>query len=73
MMRTIINAKGEPEEMDIKEKAKIIAKFFEENEKNDFRIEFLQLMRKNLKIKDFVNFYNHLKRKHRSFNELSFS
>ena len=33
MMRIIVNAKGEPEEMDIKEKAKIVAKFFEENEK----------------------------------------
>ena len=73
MIRTIINAKGEAEEMDIKEKAKLVAKFFEENEKNDFRQEFLQLMRKNLKVKDFVNFYNYLKRKHRSFNGLSFS
>lgn len=73
MIRIIINAKGEAKEMDIKEKAKIVAKFFEENEKNDFRQEFLRLMRKNLKDRDFVNFYNYLKRKHRSFKGLSFS
>lgn len=73
MMRTIMNVKGEPEEMDIKEKAKIIAKFFEENEKNDFRIKFLEILKQNLMHKDFVNFYNYIKRKHNCFKDLSFS
>ena len=73
MMRTIINAKGEPEEMDIKEKAKIVAKFFEENEKNDFRTKLLKILKQNLTHKDFVNFYNYIKRKHSCFKDLSFS
>lgn len=73
MMRTIINAKGAPEEMDIKEKAKIVAKFFEENEKNDFRIKLLKILKQNLTHKDFVNFYNYIKRKHSCFKDLSFS
>ena len=73
MMRTIINAKGEPEEMDIKEKAKVVAKFFEENEKNDFRMKLLKILKQNLTHKDFVNFYNHIKRKHSCFKDLSFS
>lgn len=73
MMRTIINAKGEPEEMDIKEKAKIVAKFFEENEKNDFRIKLLKILKQNLTHKDFVNFYNYVRRKHSCFKDLSFS
>lgn len=73
MMRTIINAKGEPEEMDIKEKAKLIAKFFEENEKNDFRTKLLKILKQNLTHEDFVNFYNYIKRKHSCFKDLSFS
>lgn len=73
MLRVIINAKGEPEEMDIKEKAKVVAKFFEENEKNDFRINLLRILKRNLTHKDFVNFYNYIKRKHRCFKDLSFS
>lgn len=73
MMRTIINAKGEPEEMDIKEKAKLVAKFFEENEKNDFRTKLLKILEQNLTHKDFVNFYNYIKRKHSCFKDLSFS
>ena len=73
MMRTIINAKGEPEEMDIKEKAKLVAKFFEENEKNDFRTDLLKILKQNLTHKDFVNFYNYIKRKHSCFKDLSFS
>lgn len=73
MMRTIINAKGEPEEMDIKEKAKIIAKFFEENEKNDFRRKFLDILKQNLRHKDFLIFYNWLERKYSCFKGLSFS
>lgn len=73
MMRTIINAKGEPEEMDIKEKAKLVAKLFEENEKNDFRTKLLKILKQNLTHKDFVNFYNHIKRKHSCFKDLSFS
>lgn len=73
MMRTIINAKGEPEEMDIKEKAKIVAKFFEENEKNDFRTKLLKILKQNLTHRDFVNFYSYIKRKHSCFKDLSFS
>ena len=73
MMRTIINAKGEPEEMDIKEKAKSVAKLFEENEKNDFRTKLLKILKQNLTHKDFVNFYNYIKRKHSCFKDLSFS
>lgn len=73
MMRIIINAKGEPEEMDIKEKAKLVAKFFEENEKNDFRTKLLKILKQNLTHKDFVNFYNYIKRKHSCFRDLSFS
>ena len=73
MMRTIINAKGEPEEMDIKEKAKLVAKFFEENEKNDFRTKLLKILKQNLTHGDFVNFYNYIKRKHSCFKDLSFS
>ena len=73
MMRIIINAKGEPEEMDIKEKAKLVAKFFEENEKNDFRTKLLEILKQNLTHKDFVNFYNYIKRKHSCFKDLSFS
>ena len=73
MMRTIINAKGEPEEMDIKEKAKLVAKFFEENEKNDFRTKLLKILKQNLTHEDFVNFYNYIKRKHSCFKDLSFS
>ena len=73
MMRIVINAKGEPEEMDIKEKAKIIAKFFEENEKNDFRRKFLNILKQNLTHKDFLIFYNWLERKYSCFKGLSFS
>ena len=73
MMRTIINAKGEPEEMDIKEKAKLVAKFFEENEKNDFRTKLLEVLKQNLTHRDFVNFYSYIKRKHSCFKDLSFS
>lgn len=73
MMRTIINAKGEPEEMDIKEKAKLVARLFEENEKNDFRTKLLKILKQNLTHKDFVNFYNYIKRKHSCFKGLSFS
>ena len=63
----------EPEEMDIKEKAKLVAKFFEENEKNDFRTKLLEILKQDLTHKDFVNFYNYIKRKHRCFKDLSFS
>lgn len=73
MMRTIINAKGEPEEMDIKEKAKLVAKFFEENEKNDFRRKFLDILKRNLTRKDFLIFYNWLEKKYSCFKGLSFS
>ena len=73
MMRIIINAKGEPEEMDIKEKARLVAKFFEENEKNDFRTKLIKILKQNLTHKDFVNFYNYIKRKHSCFKDLSFS
>ena len=73
MMRTIINAKGEPEEMDIKEKAKSVAKLFEGNEKNDFRREFLNILKQNLTQKDFLIFYNWLERKLSCFKGLSFS
>ena len=73
MMRTIINAKGVPEEMDIKEKAKLVAKFFEENEKNDFRTKLLKILKQNLTHEDFVNFYSYIKRKHSCFKDLSFS
>lgn len=73
MMRIIMNAKGEPEEMDIKEKAKLVAKFFEENEKNDFRTKLLDILKQNLTHKDFVNFYNYIKRKHSCFKDLGFS
>ena len=73
MVRTILNAKGEPEEMDIKEKAKIIAKFFEENEKNDFRREFLNILKQNLTHRDFLIFYNWLEIKLSCFKGLSFS
>lgn len=73
MMRTIINAKGEPEEMDIKEKAKLVAKLFEENEKNDFRTKLLKILEQNLTHNDFVNFYNYIKRKYSCFKDLSFS
>ena len=73
MMRTIINAKGEPEEMDIKEKAKLVARLFGENEKNDFRTKLLKILKQNLTHKDFVNFYNYIKRKHSCFKDLSFS
>lgn len=73
MMRTILNAKGEPEEMDIKGKAKLIAKFFEENEKNDFRRKFLNILKQNLTHKDFLIFYNWLERKYSCFKDLSFS
>lgn len=73
MMRTVMNAKGEPEEMDIKEKAKIIVKFFEENEKNDFRRDFLNILEQNLTHKDFLIFYNWLERKYSCFKGLSFS
>jgi hypothetical protein len=59
--------------MDIKEKAKIVAKFFEENEKNDFRTKLLKILKQNLTQKDFVNFYNYIKRKHSCFKDLSFS
>lgn len=73
MLRMIINAKGEPEEMDIKEKAKLVAKFFEENGKNDFRTKLLKILKQNLTQRDFVNFYNYIKRKHSCFKDLSFS
>ena len=73
MMRIILNAKGEPEEMDIKEKARIIAKFFEENEKNDFRRKFLDILKQNLTHRDFLIFYNWLERKYSCFKGLSFS